>query len=335
MIHVSLIGFGNVGRELLLRLVSVERDIGVGVTSISSSKGSVIIGGPGDLARAVKLAREGRRLEEHEGFREGMDPVEATLVGGSEVALITLPPSYITGEPNRTIYRGLINNEISLITADKTVLALEGLGFLEEAWKRGLFIGYRATVAAGTPAIDAALGLRLRNVTSVKAVLNATTNYILGLVEKGLSFNEAVEKSIKAKLAEPDPTIDTHGWDPAAKLVILSNTLGYSVKLEEVERSPLESVGEDVVRESLRKGRRVKYVASADFERRVYSVRPEVVDQTDPLAGAEGEDNVLLFSLEDSTIVLKGPAGPAWRTARVMVTDLLDYKEWRQRCRAS
>ncbi|MCE4622433.1 MAG: hypothetical protein F7B19_03855 [Desulfurococcales archaeon] len=329
MINVSLVGFGNVGRELLLRLVEVRKELDVNITSISSSRGSVIVAGPGDLAYAVKLAHEGRKLHEHEGFREGMGPVEASVVGDADLAMITMPPSYFSGEPNKSVYYGLIEEGISIITADKTVLALEGRRFLEYAAKAGVYVGYRATVAAGTPAIDAALGLRLRGVESIRAVLNASTNYILGFVEKGLSFEEAIRESIKAKLAEPDPSIDTHGWDPAAKLVILSNTLGADVKLDLIERTPVDSIGEDVVRNSLREGKRVKYIAYADFNEGVYRVRPEVIPRDDPLAMAEGEENVIVFTLEGTEIVLKGPAGPAWRTAKVMVTDILDYIRWR------
>lgn len=331
MVNVSLVGFGNVGRELLKRLADVGGELGVEVTAISSSRGSVIVAGPGDLAYALKLAREGRKLDAHPGLREGMSAVEASIVGDADVAMITLPPSYSTGEPNRSIYYRLLEEGVSIITADKTVLSLDGTRLLEEAMRNCLFIGYRATVAAGTPAIDAARGLRLREVARVRAVLNASTNYILGFIEKGLSFEEAVRESIKAKLAEPDPTIDTHGWDPAAKLVILANTLGADARLDMVERTPLESISEEVVRDSIGHGRRVKYVASADLEKGVYRVRPEILDSRDPLAAAEGEENVIVFELEGTSVLLKGPAGPAWRTAKVMVTDILDYLEWRNK----
>ncbi|MEB3806967.1 MAG: hypothetical protein GSR73_05575 [Desulfurococcales archaeon] len=328
--NAVLIGFGNVGRELAQRLIDPGTGLPVKVTGVASSRGAVIVGGPGDLAKLAKLARSGEKLDRHHNFREGLDPVEAAILANADVALITIPPSYQTGEPNKTIYHGLVEKGVSIITADKTVLALEGKRLVEEVRRRCLFLGYRATVAAGTPAIDSALGLRLRGVESVRAVLNASTNYILGFVEKGYSYREALEKAIEAKLAEPDPTVDTHGWDPAAKLVILSNTLGYDVRLEDVKRVPLESVGEELVAGSLREGKRVKYVAYADFESGRLGVEPMVLEGSDPLALAEGEENVIVFGLEGTGIVLRGPAGPAWRTAKVMITDILDFVQWRE-----
>ena len=173
-----------------------------------------------------------------------------------------------------------------------------------------------------------------RNLQQARDILNVLA-FKMGLIqvikERALQiYREALEKAIEAKLAEPDPTVDTHGWDPAAKLVILSNTLGYDARLENVKRVPLESVGEELVAGSLREGKRVKYVAYADFESGRLGVEPMVLEESDPLALAEGEENVIVFGLEGTGIVLRGPAGPAWRTAKVMITDILDFVQWRE-----
>ncbi len=326
-IRVFLVGFGNVGRSLGELLLRNPPFPDVEIAGAANSRGSVLVEGPADKAQLARILSSGERLEKHPSFRPGLGPVEGAVVSGAHVAMITLPPSYETGEPNRSIYRGLLEEEISIITADKTVLALDYHEIIGEARKRCLFIGYRATVAAGTPALDSARGLRGRGVEELRAVLNASTNYILGLVEEGYSYKEAVEKAIQAKLAEPDPRIDLEGYDPAAKLAILANTLGYRASLRDITRVPLTEKTEDEVRKALRGGKRVKYVAYADFTQGTLKVEPQVVDLSDPLASAVGEDNVIVFKLESTHIVLRGPAGPAWRTAKVMVTDLIEYAE--------
>ncbi len=329
--NVFLVGFGNVGRELARLLVEGGHGLPVRLTGVASSRGVVIVGGPADLVYFVKLALRGERLDKHPGFREGFTALEGALLAGADVAMITMPPSYATGEPNRHLYYSLLDEEVSIITADKTVLALDYKEVTSRAEANCLYLGYRATVAAGTPAIDAARGLRLRDVRGIRAVLNASTNYILGYVEKGYSYDEAIQQAIRAKLAEPDPTMDIHGLDPAAKLVILANELGYHYTIRDVERVPLESIPEDVVRTSLAEGKRVKYVAEADFRRGELRVSPRILEPGDPLARAEGEGNVIEFLVEDNPIVLEGPAGPAWRTARVMLTDLGEYVQAQRR----
>ncbi len=323
--NLLLVGFGKVGRELARLLLRGEAGLPIRITGVVSSKGAVIVGGPGDLVYLLKLAERGEPLEAHPSFREGVGAVEAGILANAHVAAVTLPPNYAGGEPNKSIIYGLIEEGISIVTADKTVPALDYKTLIGKAEEKSLYLGIRATVAAGTPAVDAARGLRLRGVRRIRAVLNATTNYILGLVLEGLSYREAVEQAREAGLAEPDPTIDTHGWDAAAKLVILSNVLGRHASLEDVVREPLDNVPEHLVREEAARGRKVKYVAEADYERGTMIVEPRILDSGDPLAQAEGEENVIIFDVEDRSVLLKGPAGPAWRTARVLLTDLEDY----------
>ncbi len=323
--NAVVIGYGNVGREVVAALIGEDHGLPVKLTGIASSRGAVIIGGPADLVYLHKLYQRRGRLDEHPSFREGVGPVEAAILANADVALIALPPNYMGGEPNRSIVFQLIEENVSIITADKTVPALDWDRLVQRVEEKNLYLGIRATVAAGTPAVDAARGLRYRRVHGLRAVLNATTNYILGLVEEGNTFQEAVRAAQAIGLAEPDPTVDTHGWDAAAKLVILSNLLGYKASLEDVERKPLDSMSEEAVRAAVERGLKVKYVAEADYRKGRLRVYPETLQATDPLARAEGEDNVIIFRVEDSEIELKGPAGPAWRTARVMITDLADF----------
>lgn len=324
MIKTIIIGFGNVGRALLLELLRLRE---LSVVGLASSRGAVIIRGQRDLEEAVELAKNKYKLDKHHSFIKGMDSLELVSKTNAELAFIAIPPSYASGEPNRSIYYGLLDNRVSIITADKTVLAREYTSIKNYAEEKNLFLGYRATVAAGTPVLDVARGLRGRSVERIRAVLNATTNYILSLIEQGSSFNEAVEKSIREELAEPDPRIDTHGWDPAAKLVITASELGYNASLEEVNRTPLESVSEDEVRRAPREGYRVKYIAEALLGEKKYVVKPLKIPLTSRLAGVSGHINAVEFWLENEKIVVEGPAGPAWRTAKVMVTDALEYIE--------
>ena len=327
MIRVALVGFGNVGRSLALVLDEMQSRYPIKVVAASSSRGSVVLEGDGYRA-LIELARSGWRLDMHPGFKAGLGPVDAAVESRASVAMVTIPPSYDTGEPNRSIYKGLIGSGVSIITADKTVLARWFKEFTELARSSGLYLGYRATVAAGIPAIDVARGLRGRSVKRIVAVLNSTTNYLITLVRSGLSYNEAVEKAVREQLAEPDPRIDTHGLDPAAKIAILSSTLGYEASIDMVERIPLDEVLESVEGvERLRRGEVLRYLAIAEPGEGVYAVKPAWLPREDPLAGVEGIYNGIVFEVEGERITLTGPVGPAWRTARVMATDLIEYME--------
>jgi homoserine dehydrogenase len=325
---VAVVGFGNVGKALV---ASIARSGSLELASVSSSRGSVVVRGRLDAQELARIASGPAGLDSHSGF-EGLGPVEAAVEAGASIALVAIPPSYETGEPNRGIYRGLVDNGLDLVTADKTVLALEYKPFMSYAESRGARVAYSATVAAGTPVLDVARRLRHRRVRRVRGVLNATTNLLISMVESGSTWSQALGEAVRRSLVEPDPRIDTHGWDAAAKLAILLSVLGQDASLRDVEREPLtEGVDEEEVREAAGKGRRLRYVAEADLARGDYRVHPVVLDAGDPLSRVAGPRNCVVFEVEDDHVVVEGPAGPAWRTAEVMLSDAVEILEERYR----
>ncbi len=315
-----VLGFGKVGKQLVKFML--RENWGIDLVGVANSKGSVLPEGPKEKAELLRIIEEGRRLEEHSTFTPGLVAPEIVVSTMPDFAFIAIPPSYETGEPNRTIYYKIIDSGINIVTADKTLLALEYDKVMARVERTGVKIGYRATVVAGTPVLDVARALKFRGVERIRGILNSTSNFVLGIVQSGVSLSEAVKKSIEVGLAEPDPSIDLHGYDAAAKLAITANMLGYKVSLKDVKRVPLtDDVLADLVNYVQRKGGYIKQVATADFKNGELSVEPVIVEEADPLARSVGEINVVVFELEGSQIIIEGPAGPAWRTARVMLAD--------------
>ena len=317
-----LLGFGNVGKELVLLddFWNMTEVLG-----ILSSSGGVKTNGKERVEAIREAAKTSAKLSDLPFFQKGLSLSDFIdeLSGG--VAFITIPPSYYSGEPNISLVLNFLKNGISIITADKTPFALAYSKVIEASRSSKAFIGYRATVAAGTPFTDLAKGLRGRSITSIKSVLNATTNFLLSKVEEGKSWEESLELARKEKLLEPDPRIDVEGIDSAAKLTIISNTLGKGISLWDVRRTPLFSINEEMVRRALKEGKRYKYIASYSFDGGNPTVSPQLIQNGNPLYDVRGNYNGILFELEGSEhIYLEGPAGPAWRTARVMITDLIE-----------
>lgn len=328
-IGVVLIGFGNVGRELSkilagkAEILKTRANAEIEVRGIAVSRGYVVLG---QGWRKEILGFVSRYEAGDRGFlREAGNPLELVDLVSPDLAFIAIPPSYVTGEPNLTIYRGLLQRGVGFITADKTGLALRYSELVSGARRRGIYVGYRATVMAGTPAIDVIRGLAGREIRMIKGILNATTNYILSLVEKGVGFDEAISRAVAEKLAEPEPSIDIMGLDPSAKLAILVNEAGINVSVNDIRRIPLTSISEDEIRKASRSGKRVKYTAIANIEEKVFSTHPEILEPEDPLSKVSGNYNGLLVEVEGERISLIGPAGPAWRAASAMITDLIEY----------
>ncbi len=326
-VKAVFVGFGNVGRALLKELINSK--LGVEVVGAVSSRGGVLISSREDLRALYELAVSDLNLSNHPRFRNGLSISNLIKYTTPDLAYIVIPPSYKTGEPNKSIYYELVNAGASIITADKTVLAHNYWEFMNYAFSKGVFVGYRATVAAGTPFTDVAEGLQGREVKYFKAMFNITANYIISLMEKGLTYEEAVRKAIEVKVAEPDPTIDTHGWDLAAKVAIMASILsGKSIAISDVRREPLESMPAEEVVAGPSRGYRVRYLGVADLEKGTYYVGPEKLPLNHPLAVLEGMYSGAELIIEGERMLVIGPAGPAWRTAKVMITDTIEYLRW-------
>jgi len=325
-IKAIFVGFGNVGRTLCKEIFRCGIDIEI--RGAISSKGGVLIEEKDDLKALCELADRDLKLDRHPKFKEGFEVEGLVENVKPDLAYISLPPNYITGEPNKTIYRKLVDAGVNIIIADKTVLALEYRDFMDYASRRKVFVGYRATVAAGTPFTDVARGLRGREITRIKAMFNVTSNYILSLMEEGLSYEEAVKKTVEIKLAEPDPRMDTHGWDLAAKLAIITSILGENLGIHEIVREPLEKVSQSDVARARERGQRIMYLGEADLEKRSYYVGPREIPLSHPFASIRGMYSGLEAIIEGDRMTIIGPAGPIRRTALVMITDTLEFLEW-------
>jgi len=321
-VRAIIVGFGNVGREVIKQ----AREMGAGIRFVGalSSKGGVIVKESVDEKELIKIAEAGQKLEKHGSFTKGLNLSELVEATNPDIAFVAIPPSYVSGNPNRAMYNELADLGVSVVMADKTALALDFWGTLEAFNRRGLRLGYRATVAAGVPVTDVAWALRWRGVEGFEAVLNATTNYIISLIAAGMTYEEAVKRAIDEGYAEPDPTVDTHGWDPAAKAAIVASILeGRSVSIGDVVREPLGEGVSELVRVAKKEGAVLRYVAVYTRGGEV-RVKPLPLPRHGPLAGVSGTYNAVVFRLEGEEVTVSGPAGPAWRTARVMIGDALD-----------
>ncbi|MEM0370553.1 MAG: homoserine dehydrogenase [Pyrobaculum sp.] len=296
---ILLYGFGGVGRTYAEVLYAKTQYRLCAVFDSRGGVGSREGLGWGEVKTLLKQPRGavaesgvGRRLE----VEEALD--------FCQVVVDVSPPNYIDGEPALSLYKKALARGLSVVTANKAPLALK---FSELANKR-LF--YKATVMAGTPLVDLLKGLAPQVVTHVRGILNGSTNYVMTRVYKdGVPFDRAVEEAKELGILEPDPRLDLEGLDPAAKLVIIANTLGVSIALGDVVRRPLEP-----------RGPVTRYVASLDVSRKAAVVEPVALPPDDPLH-VDYTMNAVEISTDVNKILVKGKGAGRLETAYVLLND--------------
>ena len=153
-------------------------------------------------------------------------------------------------------------------------------------------------------------------------IVNGTTNFVLGEMEAGRGYADALAEAQRLGYAEADPTEDVTGLDAAAKMAILATVaFGTRVPLDWIEVSGIDTVRDEHVAAARALDMRVKLVGEAVLvgERVGVRVRPAFVDAHHPLAAVEGAFNAVMLhgdAIREITLEGPGAGGPRDRLGR-------------------
>lgn len=332
---IAFIGFGTVGRglgDLLLeKRAELKERYGVewNVVAISDIRGGSIMDDRGiDLREALRLADSRQSVESMPAQRRGLSALEAIRESPCNAVVEVTWTNITDGEPGYSHMKTALEMGKHVVTTNKGPIALHYRELVRLAAERGARLKFKGTVLSGTPAFNLFDGpLAGCSVSSVRGIVNGTTNLILSEMAKGRGYGEVLKEAQSAGYAEADPTMDVEGWDAAAKVAILANYLfGTDIKPAGVSRRGISAVTLADVEAAKARGEMVKLVAKAERRGEGISaeVKPEALPVTDPLANIAGVTNALTFAtdcLGDVTVV--GPGAGRRATGYALLTDLI------------
>lgn len=285
-------------------------------------------------------ARVGRRLElvgvavrDLAKHRPGIDAAlltddSAELVGRRGIDLVIEVMGGV--EPARSLILAALGGGASVITANKQLLAQDGPTLYEAAAEAGVDLYFEAAVAGAIPIIrplrESLVG---DEVTSVKGIVNGTTNFILDKMHTdGSSFDEVLSEAQQLGYAEQDPTADVEGFDAAAKAAILASLAFHSrIKLEDVDYDGITKITPGDVTRAAELGYVIKLLArcalAPDGSISV-DVHPTMIPATHPLANVSGAFNaVLIESRHAGQLMFMGPGAGGSPTASAVLGDVI------------
>lgn len=331
---IAFIGFGTVGRglaDLLLEKRALLKEYGMEwrVVAISDIKAGSIMDDQGiDLKEALRLADSRSSLEKMQAKCRGLSALDTIRESSANTVVEVTWTNITDGEPGYSHMKSALSLGKHVVTTNKGPLALHYRELADLARANSAALKFKGTVLSGTPVFNLFDGaLAACAVSSIKGILNGTTNFILSEMERGRGYADVLKQAQGMGYAEADPTMDVEGWDAAAKLAILANYFfGIDAKPSTVKRKGITGISPQDISDAKERGERIKLLASASkVDGGVeLGVSPTHMPIANPLANIAGVMNALTFTtdcLGDITIV--GPGAGRRATGYSLLTDLI------------
>lgn len=295
-VRFFIAGLGAVGRRFLGLVASREgllaaryglRLVPVGA---ADSSGAALAPEGLDAARVVAIKEAGQGVATYAlAGRAGLAVREALASAQADLLIEATPTNLRDAQPGLDCIRDALARGLAVVTASKGPLVLAYQELSAAAERSGARLAFSAAVAGGLPTVN--LGRRDLagcTVERVEGIFNSTTNYILTSMAEGeMPFAEALAEAQRRGIAEADPSLDIDGYDAAAKLVIVANSvLGRPTTLGDVETTGIRGVTPERLAQVRREGRVLKLLALAELVEGDYrlSVRPTALEASHPLA---------------------------------------------------
>ncbi len=302
--------------------------VGGGTYTILKEKHDYIRDNEGiDLEIRCVLERNEERCREL-----GVDPAIVTtdferVLNDPEIGIVA---EFFGGiEPARTFLLRSLEAGKSIVTANKEMFSKHWHELETVATKTGAGLYFEASCAGGIPIIRTLTdGMQGNGVTSLKGIVNGTTNYILSrMSDEGVNYADCLKDAQALGYAEANPTADVDGFDAMYKNSILSS-LAYKrrVPIDVIYREGISLVAVEDINYGKELGYTLKLLAiskikDGKIEARVH---PAFLSASHPLSGVKGSFNAVFVHGDNvDDIMLYGRGAGALPTGSAIVSDIV------------
>ncbi len=180
-INIGLIGLGNIGTGVVKLLEQnktlIEQKVGAKI--ILKKIADIDINTP----RAIKIDKNQITTDAREIINDKDISIVIELIGGYEPARGFLMEAIAQGK--------------HVVTANKALLAKHGNEIFQAAYKKGVDIGFEASVGGTIPIIRTLKeGLVANKINSIVGIINGTANYILTkMTDEGKMFDVVLKEA--------------------------------------------------------------------------------------------------------------------------------------------
>ena len=233
------------------------------------------------------------------------------------------------GIARKVCYEALKNSK-NLITANKALIASEGLELAKIAETNNISIGYEAAVAGGVPIIStlkkSLVSVKIRKIIGI---LNGTCNYILtNMMEEKNDFNTALKNSQTLGYAEKLPNNDINGLDTLHKISILCTiAFGKKINYKKIPFLGIQSITKEDISFVNKLGYKIKLLGLCYNKQKDLrlTVAPFLISKTKELSSVnENLNAIIIETTNGNKNILVGEGAGGKSTAVSVVSDIIN-----------
>jgi homoserine dehydrogenase len=313
-IRVGIVGAGFVGSALVQLLLDESRHVAL----VDAATAPIELVGV-----AVRDAAKAR------------DGVPAELLTADVDALIANNLDVLVEvaggiEPAKSYVEAALSRGVSVVTANKALLAAHGTELAQLANQHACDLYYEGAVGGAVPILRALRSsLAGERINRVMGIVNGTTNFILSkMAAEGADYDDVLAEAQALGFAEADPSADVDAFDAAAKVQILASlAFGTAMQGDQISRVGITGVRSIDVDFAERNGFVIKLLGVAERigERGVSRrTHPALVPTSHPLASVNGPMNaVFVEGTASGPLTWIGQGAGGFPTATAVLGDLL------------
>ncbi len=313
-VKIGLIGFGTIGTGVvkILRQNSAIIEKKLNARLVLKKIADLDI----TSSRGVEVGKELLTTDAGEIVNDADIDIVIELIGGIN--------------PAKQFILDSIKNGKHAVTANKALLAKEGIEIFQTAESEGKNVGFEASTGGVIPVVRAIKeGFASDEILSVYGIINGTANYILTkMTDFGTDFSEVLKEAQEKGFAEADPSLDINGGDSAHKIAILSTlAFGSRVGLDSIYTEGIEGISSEDIKYAYELGYKVKLLAIAKNVNGEIDVRvhPTMITFENPLSNVSNEYNAVYINGKNAgSNILFGKGAGELPTAVAVVSDVID-----------
>lgn len=313
VVNVGLIGAGTVGCGVI-KVLNQNSKIIENRTGIKLNLKTIADNDP-NRKRPIRLPKKKLTKNAQDLINDESIDIVVELVGGTGIAKDFVMES--------------IKNGKHVVTANKALLAHYGKTIFREAAKKGVEVGFEASVGGGIPIIKSTQeSYAANNILSIHGIMNGTSNYILStMTEHGYEFKDVLKEAQEKGYAEADPSFDIDGVDAAHKLsILIMLSFGTFLNFDKIHVEGIRDVTSLDIAYADELGYKIKLLAIAKSrdEGLEAGVYPALVKKGTQLADVSGAFNAI-YVVGDAVgpTMLYGMGAGMMPTASAVVSDII------------